>query len=372
MDDVTDYMHAQRYAPDGPLWCARLIPVPSPHYQPHNLSSFHEDLKITFPNCYHIVFGFSHAIGDGHSFIRICIAFAFILDCVLSGEEVDGEQIGLFGLNEEYLRKERENVTRLFDDEKLREKFIHMSNEGKPKSSLLHHVLSLSEEGPKKTVLYNQTLDKPTTTRLQEKCRAKKVTLSSLMAAVGNLALVDLLVEKGVIQDTYSISNKHLVNMRRVWPKGTTEKAFGCYFGSSLRQYFETPKIFDEELFWEYVKHIHEKFYSILNSENFFDMICFHFWCYTNNKIENVECDLTYNTRGDLTKKFEGTKEITVTNLLSSTSIHRSGIPWDNVFGTVRGRLTHTIKWNTCMISKTTAVRYNDLVYARLLKAAGP
>lgn len=370
VDEVTDFLHTQGYPTDGPLWRARLVPEPTPRYHPQRFSSFHDDLQDTFPHCYHLLFGFSHAIGDGHTFIRICAAFARIFDRVLSGEEVDEEQIGSFDLNEEYDSKSKEYVTRVFTDRAWRDECIGKANEGKPELPLLPHVLSPCEHRPKKTILYTQTLDKTTTTRILEKCRAAKVTLSSCVAAAGNLAFVDMLVEKGVVQDNYTISNSHLINMRRTWPKGTTEHAFGCYISTSIRQFLETPRAAEGDQFWQYAKDIHGRFYSILHNDQFMEIAAFVLWCYISENFQYLDRDQTYNTRGDLTQKFEGIKEVTVTNLLSSTSIHNSPIPWDHVFGTVRGRLSHTIKYNTGLVSEATAVKYSDLVYGRLVKVA--
>ncbi|XP_045111872.1 uncharacterized protein LOC123504965 [Portunus trituberculatus] len=370
VEEVTQFIHTESYPEDGTLWRARLVPVATPCYHPQHLSSFHADLQDTFPHCYHLMFGFSHAIGDGHTFIRICAAFSHILDSVLSGQEVDTEQIGCFDLNEEYDRKTEEMKERLFKDEAWKEECIREVNQGKPESDVLQHLLSPSEDCPKKTLLYTQTLDKTATTRLVEKCRAAKVTLSSCMAAACNLALVDLVVEKGVVQDTYSVSNMHMINMRRTWPKETTERAFGCYIASSLRQFFVTPRTVSDDQFWQYAKEIHSKFYGLLQDERFTEKAAFVLWCYGTGNMQHVQKDLSFNTRGNITQRFEGTKEITVTNLLSSSSIHKSSIPWDDVVGTVRGRLSHTTKYNTSMVSEDTALRYSDLVYARLLKIA--
>ncbi|KAK8403443.1 hypothetical protein O3P69_000487 [Scylla paramamosain] len=372
VEEVTEFLHTHSYPKDAILWRARLVPVATPCYHPQHLSSFHTDLQGTFPHCYHLVFGFSHAIGDGHTFIRICAAFSHILDSVLSGKEVDTKQIGCFDLNEEYESKIEEIKKRLLKDEVWREECIRELNEGKPESSILQHVLSPCEDRPKKTLLHTQTLDKAATTRLVEKCRAAKVTLSSCMAAVCNMALVDLLVEKGVVQDTYTVSNMHMINMRRTWPKETTEHAFGWYISSSFRQFFVTPRTVDGDEFWQYTREIHSKFYSFLQDEQFMEKAAFVKWCYSTGNRQIFKRDLSFNTRGNLTQRFEGTKEITVTNLLSSTSIHNSTIPWNDIVGTVRGRLSHTTKYNTSMVTKATALQYSDLVYARLLKITAP
>ncbi|MPC39123.1 hypothetical protein E2C01_032645 [Portunus trituberculatus] len=339
---------------NGTLWRARLVPVATPSYHPQHLSSFHADLQDTFPHCYHLMFGFSHAIGDCHTFIRICAAFSHILDSVLSGQEVDTEQIGCFDLNEEYDTRQR----------KLKK--------GCSKMKCGRRNAFVNEDRPKKTLLYTQTLDKAATTRLVEKCRAAKVTLSSFMAAACNLALVDLVVEKGIVQDTYSVSNVHMINIRRAWPKETNERAFGCYIASSLRQFFVIPCTVSDEQFWQYTREIHRKFHGLLQDKLFMEKEAFVLWCYGTGNVQNIRSDLSFNTRGNTTQRFEGTKEITVTNLLSSTSIHNSSIPWDDDVGTVRGCLSHTTKYNTSMVSEATALLYSELVYARLLKITKP
>lgn len=367
VDKVTDVLHSQHYPAEGPLWRARLVPVATPRYHPQHLSSFHHDLHRTFPHCYHLLFGFSHDMGDGHTYIRISAAFAHILDHVLSGEEVDEDQIGSFHLNEEYDTKAREYVARFDTDEAWRNECISKSHQTK---SLLSHILSPCEDRPRRTVLYTQTLDQATTTRLREKCRAAKVTLSSCVAAAGNLALVDMLAEKGVMQDTYAISNTHLINMRRTWPKGTTEHAFGCYLNLSKRHLFETPRISNDDQFWQYAKDIHDKFHGFMNDDQFIQKAMFYLWCWNTENIQYLASDVIYNTRGDLTQKFEGTKEITVTNLLNSTGIHNSGLVWEHTFGTLRGRLSHTIKYNTSLVTEATVHRCSDLVYGRLVKVA--
>lgn len=370
VDKVTDVLQTQRYHKDGPLWRVRLVLEPAPCYHPQRLACFHDDLQETFPHCYYLLFGFSHAIGDGHTYAMICAGFTHILDHILAGEEVDEKQIGSFDLNEEYDTKSRECLSRFYKDEAWRNECIGKQHKRK---SIVSRILSPSEDRPKKTLLYTQTLDQKTTARLLELCRAAKVTMSSCVAAAGNLAMVDMLVEKGVMQDTYSISNIHMINMRRTWSKkGTTEHAFGCYLSLSRVHSFQTPHVSERGQFWQYARDIHGKFHGFLNEDQFMDKAMLFLWCHITGNTHYLATDLRYNNLGDLTQKFEGTKEVTVTNLLSSTSIHNPNIAWYHMFGTVRGRLSHSIKYNSGLVSEDTAVKYGDLVYARLMKVATP
>ncbi|KAG0716153.1 hypothetical protein GWK47_010362 [Chionoecetes opilio] len=371
VEEVTQFLHTHSYTHEGPMWRARLVPVASPSYQPPHLAAFHQDLRPAFPHCYHILLGFTHAIGDGHTFVRVCAALAHLLDRVLCGGPVDQhQQVGSFALNEEYDAKSMQCTAAFFTDLAWREKCIAEVNKGMPQSPLLPHVLSQGEGGPGKTLLYTQTLEKATTSRLLQQCRGAGVTLSSCLAAAGNLALVELLQERGVAQDTYSISNCHLINMRRTWPPGTAEHALGCYFNSSLRMFLATPRAAEGEHFWQYAKYVHGRLYGLLQDEQFLEKAPFNAWCYATNASQHVQRDLTYNTRGDLTHRLEGTQQLTVTNLLSSCSIHKSDIPWDHVFGTVRGRLSHTLKYNTTLVTEDTARAYAHALYHRLIRVA--
>lgn len=381
--EVTQSLHTHQYnTTEGPLWCARLLPVPAdPHHQQSpRFSSFCSHLTSAFPHCYHLLFGFHHSLGDGSTFNKICGTFVAILDDVLAECPIDDEtQIGKFEVNGDFDELMASHEEEIENNPALKKEYIDASTKGQPENSLVDQILPTeSLTAHRKTLLESQTFDCETTSEFIRRSKMEGITVNSSFAAVCNIALGDLLREKGIQQEKYVISNAHLIDMRRFWDGEVAADNLGCYINLSNRVFVEVPgdtyqeeshdrKSLDGEQgrFWEVARGVHRGLHQLLESEDVLRRLAFVIVCMKTSE-PYIDRDLSFNAQGDLSHLFTGRRHVQATHMVNSTAIHWTPLVWEHVTCTVRGRLVHTVKYNSGLVTKDLVTQYMDHIYRRV------
>nr|XP_053645220.1 uncharacterized protein LOC128697506 [Cherax quadricarinatus] len=371
----------------GPLWCTRLVADTSSGQceqttsMEDNISSGHsgqasphipDDNLVSFPHSYHLFLGFHHSIVDGFSAIKICGFTATLLNDVITGKPINDDQLGEFVSREETMELVLAKKALIEADPLLMKKWTDEANLRKDKELFFSRIYQIPEGTEVKSLTLERQLDKTTTSRFLKKCRAERVTIHSAFTALADAALVELLAEKGVVQDIYNIYNYHSVSMRRYW-KGDVSKSLGCHV-SIMKMYTDTPRNINE-IFWDFARSVHQELQSKLTSgmaleEEAFDLL-------KSDSIDNFESvsniptgfvlpDYNTTNMGDVTALVtEGTDHIRVTRVMRSIS--NTAFACTHVFHTFRGRFLYLLDYSTKHLSTEIAESFCNKIFDNLL-----
>ncbi|XP_064101681.1 uncharacterized protein LOC135212175 isoform X1 [Macrobrachium nipponense] len=209
-EDMRDLLQTYQYnSEEGPLWCARL------------LSGEMDDplaLDKELPYNFHVFIGVHHGITDGFASMKVFGGFIRILNDVIDNKSVcDKEQIGYFVPDSETEKRVSAKISAIQNDPTLKQDLISRAEDKGIGMPLLLKV-EPPPEGEDKTCNITHVLDKATTKRFIDKCRAEGVSFHSGFVALTNVATVSFLVENQYIKDVYRMCNGHLINLRRYWP----------------------------------------------------------------------------------------------------------------------------------------------------------
>ncbi|XP_037789612.1 uncharacterized protein LOC119585067 [Penaeus monodon] len=342
----------------GPLWCAKLKPElgSSP-------DAVFGDGVAGFPHRYSLFLGISHAVTDGTSNAIVCGFLVQILDDVLAGREInDEEQLGMYVSDERIKKAIGEKVAFVKGNPELQSKLLADYQILQGRRSLLKTVFKGVGEEKGRSLYRTQNLDARTTAAFIKRCRAEGVTFNSAFAAIANFATIELLVHGGFERDSYSIHSLHVLNARR-YLEGDTSQYLGCHI-MMLNGIFETPRHFNEN-FWKYAKPINEELHSKIKSgyplqlEGINDLVP-----KTPDFNPNYEFEYCITNMGDVTQKVtEGGEHVQVLHLLRTVDICKVSCTCSNFLHTLRGRLTHTVVYNTAHFTPHLAEMFCERVF---------
>lgn len=351
----------------GPLWCAKLL-----YETEHPQGSL--DSKLPFVS--HLFLGFHHGIVDGITTMKVCGCLVKLLGDVISGQPIsDEEQIGELVSAKETEKLIRANKLRIEADYELRETLIRDARSKCSNPRLLRRIYQAPEGTEDRSAQVIRHLDVTTTEKFVNRCRTERLTVHSAFTALANVALIDLLMKKNVIQSSYTIYSAHTTNLRRYWP-GDTSRALGCHI-SPTHLYTETPRDAGNR-FWEYARTLHQNLKSSLESGKALEDIALRQLTTlkteeredrVEDKEEITEAKPEYFTSnmGDVTPFVSGESEdIKVTHITRSISLHKADLSCSHVFHTFKGRFTHCLDFSTKFLSEDHARDYCDQIFRRL------
>ncbi|KAK8404252.1 hypothetical protein O3P69_000368 [Scylla paramamosain] len=242
---------------EGPLWCARLVVCPPE--EPCKLPQ----VKDAFPHQYHFAVHCHHATSDSRSAINMYQVFSTLLDNLLDGAQVDEKPIGeLRDRNEDRAIEAKMKETLEKDPQKLKVLLEEVSKR-KTRVPLITEAFGEPQEPYPDTIsLPTEVLDYELLQVFIAKCKAHKVTVNSGFGGVLNAALVELVREAGMVQDSYVISSCHSVDTRR-YMNDVKSLVWG-YHACNMVHTMETPCNVRKS-FWKYVVDYDSKFHSHLN-----------------------------------------------------------------------------------------------------------
>lgn len=355
VDEVTECLHTYKYnCSSGPLWCARLLQAT--HSWPRD--SLEAQLQPDFPHCYYLLFGFHHVTGDAASYIKLCGTLVSLLDDVIGGRDInDEDQIGNFIVNEEFdqlkQRYKEAEVEKDTEQKQTDEKKLDWCEE---KTSILADILQVEDKTERKTLLITQTWDSSMTSQFFKKCKQEGVTIHSGFTALAKLALADFLSTRGVIRDSYQISSKHLVSVRRYWESDSPLNL--CCYTALLPVFINIPSSLSKSQFWDLARSINENLQNSLKADQFLR---------PRKKLAGHQFDVTFNNIGDVTATLSrGGPNVQAASVVRSATIHNLNIIWDHGLQTFKGRLIHSLKYNSGIIPSEAAQEYLSRVHVHL------
>ncbi|XP_064108639.1 uncharacterized protein LOC135217002 [Macrobrachium nipponense] len=351
LEEVRESLRNHSYKSEtGPLFCARLV------YDSPDIASDTKDLEPSFPFKSHIIFGLHHGMTDGTSNMNIMGFFISLLNDVISEKPInDQESLGHFASDEETMNLIMEGKAALEENPKVKKKIeddILFQDSHTP-----FLVKCFTPTGKKeRTSSIVRVLDEDVTSKFIQRCKQEKVTVGSVFTAVVNMAIVDVLVEYGVTEDSYLIGNFHTVNFRRFW-KPKPSVPLGLHMGYPIRLFSDTPRNIHQK-FWEYAKTIGESMRDYLFSGRMFAEKAYSmFRCKRPSQSKDrVPCDYMTSNMGDVTRLVtEGGDHVRITRVVRGTTFHVRPYPVFVRCHTFRGIFTVIFEYNEAKLQPEVA-----------------
>ncbi|XP_069937085.1 uncharacterized protein [Cherax quadricarinatus] len=224
---------------------------------PQALSPLLAEEWSPWPCTSHLALGIHHGVADGFTALKICGFFLQLLNDVIAGTPVDDEQqLGEFVAGETFELISARKVA-IENNPSLKQMLMGKWERKLRKSEL--EVLFKVPKGLEDQALHlTSVLDEFTTKLLREKCFTEDVTLHSAFCALATVAFVDLLVEKNIISDKYTVYSKHSTNMRNYWSSDSS-LAFGCHM-APINMCTRIPREVMQD-FWSFARSFQRDFH---------------------------------------------------------------------------------------------------------------
>ncbi|XP_068210056.1 uncharacterized protein [Palaemon carinicauda] len=342
LEEVRDSLRKHSYRSEtGPLFCARLL------FDSPDTAKDTNDLEPSLPFKSHIIFGLHHGMTDGTSNMNIMGFFISLLNDVIANRPInDEEPLGHFASDEETMKLIMEQKVVLEGNPKLKAKIEEdllfqnghspLMVKSFPRSNKKKHISSIV-----------RVLDREVTSRFIHRCKKEKVTVGSAFTAVVNMAIVDVLMDCGVIEDSYMIENFHTINLRRFW-KPRTSVPLGLHMGYPLMLFSDTPKNVRDHL-WDYAKTLGESLKEKVFSGRLFahKAYAMFFPKELPHSEDHIACDYITSNMGDVTRLVtEGGEHVRITNIVRGSSF--DSIPYPVLINshTFRGIFTISFDYN--------------------------
>ncbi|XP_068239043.1 uncharacterized protein [Palaemon carinicauda] len=371
VEEARDILRTYRYKTEtGPLFCTYLLKD-----SPDKISDTDpEDLDPDMKHSCFMFFGFHHGVVDGTSNMYTMGFFISMLNDIISNKPInDDEPLGEY-LPEDATVKAILNRKEMIEaDSCLRDKLFNEKEvQKKHKVNITQASAMTSTE--QRTVTLLRILNTNVTLKLIQKCRQEKVTVNSAFSALAGLAMIDTLVEFGIVKDSYCVQNFHLVNLRRYW-ESKPPISLGCHIGGPLKLYTETPRNLGDQ-FWDYVRSLHQDIKEGIESgkvlmDNALRLLDTDELPYSEEFLLSdkvYEGDFVTSNLGNVTPLVtEGGEHVKISHVIRSTTIHLIENPVVINFHTFRGKFTMMFDYNTAAVRKDIAEKFCSQIVKHLL-----
>ena len=291
--------------------------------------------------------------------------FISLLNDVISKKAIDDEEpLGTFVSDEKTQEVIREKKELIENNPKLKEKLLKEKEMVASAQPIMKRAfLPLDPQQPG-TGTYSKILDRDTTSRFIASCKKEGVTVNSACAGVVSVVLFNLLVEAGIVDNTYLCQSCHFVNLRRYW-KDVLPNSFGLNIGLPISSFEEISQN-TEQNFWEYVRSLQQDIKQRLESADILAKQAYE--TYLDLEINDMEkyfrrgyeysLDYSFSNMGDLTPVVTaGGKHVRITHLLRSSSKPSDGTIEVSCH-TFRGKFTMTFAHNRTNIRRDFIVKF--------------
>ncbi|XP_069937908.1 uncharacterized protein [Cherax quadricarinatus] len=314
---------------------------------PQALSPLLAEEWSPWPCTSHLALGIHHGVADGFTALKICGFFLQLLNDVIAGTPVDDER-SLENLSLMLMGKEREkkrgNLEVLFKVPKgLEDQALHLTS----------------------------VLDEFTTKLLREKCFTEDVTLHSAFCALATVAFVDLLVEKNIISDKYTVYSKHSTNMRNYWSSDSS-LAFGCHM-APINMCTRIPREVMKD-FWSFARSFQRDFHREMENATMLQEAALNELC--RSDVQNSremflnppprQTDYYVSNMGDVTQLVQGGPHVRPEFVLSTVSINKFNLACAHNLHTFKGCFIHTLDYATRYMTREVATKYCNKIFERL------
>ncbi|XP_064113627.1 uncharacterized protein LOC135220311 [Macrobrachium nipponense] len=333
----------------GPLFCARLLkdsPDKIADIDPEDLDP---DLN-TATSCSLVFTTVLWMVQHVHSWVF----FISMLNDIISNRPInDDEPLGEYFPEDATVKLILRKKEMIESDSCLRDRLIQENEVQKNQKANITQI-SDKTSTEKRTVTLARVLSQNVTLKFIQKCRQEKVTVNSAFSALVAVALTDTLVEYGLVKDSYSVQNFHLVNLRRYW-KNKPPISLGC--------------------FWDYVRSLHQLIKDGIESEKVLTDKALHLLTmegspYTGKFLvsdKEYEGDFVTSNLGNVTPLVtEGGEHVKISHIIRSTTIHCIQNPVVINLHTFRGKFTMMFDYNSGAVQKDIAEKYCSQILKHL------
>lgn len=354
----------------GPLWRVRI--TSGAEINPTNFDV--KKIPSGFIFEHKVLISLHHSITDGFSSLRICGHFINLLDDVLEGREIDDSvQVAEFSDGDKNSQEVMTTIMKKFQEHpEERENALQEYDDFQKMKVLLLDAYPVADRQVTHQTLYlRNDFDQETTKKFLAKCKANNVSFHTGFFTAVQVAVVELLKDAGIFQDTFEISSKHVVNSRRFWNKEVdADVQFGANI-AALPVNFTVPSDW-QKIFWTTItKEHHLLFMTRLNDfKAQMNMICRYERMMPFMSFE-ISPSQYYDTNnmGDVTAVLSGavaksnrerdaTVHVVISDIVRSTSTHDRGVICSHVTQTLRGRLLHSMDYNIQYMDTEIANKY--------------
>lgn len=346
----------------GPLWCVKLLSEPpsSPEIPAGT------DME-QFCHVYTLFLGLHHVITDGSSNMKICGFLVQILDAVMGKRAIDTvEQLGVFVPDERIQQLQRERVAAMEADLELRRRVVDEIQSRDGKCSLVKSTYKGVGEKVPRTGMLEKTLDAESTMAFIKRCRSEGVTVNSAFTALASVAIVDLLVDGGLVQEAYNIRSDHVLNARRYWG-GDTSRYLGCHILPLMPTVAKTPQKINGK-FWDFARSVHQGLQKKVNEgAPLLAEAAKHFMLANPDFDPTFEYDFCVSNVGDVTSLVtEGGDRVQALHVIRTSALHAAPCTWTLLVHTFRGRLILALTYNSAFVNSQMAKKFCDGIFRHL------
>lgn len=363
IQDLHKSLQTYRYDLEkGPLWCVKLLSEPPS--SPEVPAGFDAS---KFCHMYTLFLGLHHGITDGNSNMRICGFLVQILESVMGKKAIDdAEQLGVYVSDEKTRRLLKDYVASLEADPELRRKVMDEIQSRYGKYSLLKSTYKGVGEKVPRTGVLEKNLDSDSTIAFIKRCRAEGVTVNSAFIALSSVAVVDLLVDQGLEQDTYDIRSDHVLNARRYWG-GDTSQYLGCHLLPLLPVVAKTPRNIEGK-FWDFARSVHQDILRKLNEGGpLLEEAAKHFMAAKPDFDPTFQYEFCVTNMGNVTGLVtEGGDHVQALHVVRTVAMNTVPCTWSILLHTFRNRMIFALTYNTSFVNSEMANRFCNRIFQRL------
>ncbi|XP_068205809.1 uncharacterized protein [Palaemon carinicauda] len=353
-------LHKQYNMTKGPLWGARLVPIPQ-----ESPDSLHRAA---------LIFTAHHCITDGHTNMSFCRDTLELLNASMTGRvyEVPLRPIIPAKCDSLMSKKDWYYVFRYFWS-KMFDAII------RDYSSKLYFGGALVQPQTKvaatKILRANFTVEE--TKELISHCKAAGVTVHSCIMATANLALLQTVKQRAKYRvDAARINSVNCINMRRYFP-AEMKDASGCHISLEEKEMLiQSSAAKTKEQFWSLVKVFHKNLndslnvhYAPIKNSPLFrpSTILLHanYELTKRGRKNRTDNHMISTNMGNLKHILPGTYDgpVEISDILRSVSSELTGNPFTLVFHTFRDKFMISVDYYTTKMTDEAAFQfYNNLV----------
>ncbi|XP_064083144.1 uncharacterized protein LOC135199201 [Macrobrachium nipponense] len=313
-------------------------------------------------------------ICDGTSFSYIIKWMAVILDDLAAGRTVSDEEIVPITNNDEVSLLLTQIKDSLANDKHLTEAILRT----RPKPDqvpLFFQAFPRPTEARPCTKSIQRVMGSKFLDQLLQRCKMEKVTINSALMAALNIAIVNLVEEKGFAKDVCEVSCNLYTDYRR-YMRPTNTFHLGP-FRSSM-SYISVVDDSCRKLFWDYSRRVNEDVHSALSDKLTMkqyvaqemvekaDQISYDYITTFRPALH----DYSLTNHGDVTPLIHHNGDhVQITAMDSISCIHNSLNSSLHAVVTFRGRTTYNVSYATDYFTETTVNKLLDEMFSVLWKS---
>ncbi|XP_037783782.1 uncharacterized protein LOC119580009 [Penaeus monodon] len=238
-------------------WVLRLIP------RGEDVPCAVPGARSRFPHQYDVIFTGHHAIADGQGAMMFVVSLLEFINDIMNGNTIEEEEEEGEAFQKDEIWELEASVKQKLEKDPQRHEFVKQSLPSPSTTPLLLQAFPRPTGVIPSTRHVARAVDSHVTRNLQKKCKIHGVTLNSVIVASLNVAMMRLLKEAGLSQQSYTIRSCHAVNLGR-YLKRTPPSAVGGY--GLLLSYAADVDTNAQANFWQYCKKINQELKESLRS----------------------------------------------------------------------------------------------------------